>query len=208
MSKHNHPPTYTQSEAELEPPGYGTTLPASFRIGTTDTAPVVSVEEVQAHLKILGAFGRLKTRVTLAQETVSKDRLEPEAAWTVFLCRAVHRFEKWIQSRPTGGRWPGPWVIIPLDVLMVWHSFMLVGAFSLHFGRSVLLTSYQNPLSYEGDGLRTLPQLQHLEYVNSPYQCLPRLLTDLQHVSSTGGRRSSQLRHTRFRANRRSTPGI
>jgi len=124
MFKHNHPPTYTPSEAELEPPGYGTTLPTSFRVGTTDTPPVVSVEEVQVHLKILSAFGRLKTRVELAQESISESRIEPDAAWIVFLCRAVHQFEKWIQSRPTSG--PIPWTLVPLDVLMVWHTFMLV----------------------------------------------------------------------------------
>ena len=125
MSKHDRLPTYARSEVELEPPGYGTTLPTSFRIGRSDTAPVVRVEEVQAHLKILGAFSRLKTRVSLAQETVSENRLEPDAAWTVFLCRAVHRFEKWIQSRPMSK--PVPWAVVPLDVLMVWHSYMLVG---------------------------------------------------------------------------------
>jgi len=125
MSKHDCLPAYTRSEAELEPPGYSTTLPASFRIGQSNTSPVLRVEEVEAHLKILGAFSRLKTRVSLAQETVSESRLEPDAAWTVFLCRAVHRFEKWIQSRPMGQ--PVPWTIVPLDVLMVWHSYMLVG---------------------------------------------------------------------------------
>jgi len=29
---------------------------------------------------------------------------------------------------------------------------------------STPLTRFKNPLSYEGDGLRTVPQLQHLEY--------------------------------------------
>ena len=31
-------------------------------------------------------------------------------------------------------------------------------------GKSTSLTHLQNPLSYEGDSLRTVPQLQHLEY--------------------------------------------
>ena len=129
MFKHSRLLSYTRSKAEVEPLRHEIALPSSFRVGTTDTAPVVSFEEVQAHLKLLGAFSRLKTRVALAQESISENRMESDAAWTIFLCRAVHRFEKWIQTRPTSE--PPPWVIIPLDVLMVWHSFMLVSIFPL-----------------------------------------------------------------------------
>ncbi|KAH7101530.1 hypothetical protein BKA62DRAFT_703261 [Auriculariales sp. MPI-PUGE-AT-0066] len=131
---------------ELPPPGYGTTLPETFPVGSKKTRPVVSVDEVNAHLVLLGAFSRLKSRVGLANDTHNESspiRLEEQDAWTVFLCRAVHRFQLWISNVH---ELPQEGYIPPLDVLMVWHSYLLV-----------------KPVHFEEDSKRFLPRLGFLD---------------------------------------------
>ena len=125
MSKSEGPPAYSRSDAELEPPTYSTALPASFHVGKHDTPPVIGLEEVEAHLRILGGFGALKTRVEAAQGELPADQQpKPADAWTVFLCRAVHRFELWVRSLPAAAitSWK---VLPPIDVLLVWHTYLL-----------------------------------------------------------------------------------
>ncbi|KAH7101533.1 hypothetical protein BKA62DRAFT_770548 [Auriculariales sp. MPI-PUGE-AT-0066] len=120
-------------------------LPETFSIGFKHTSPLVSIDEVKAHLLVLGAFNKLKLRVTHAN--AANGGLEAQDAWTVFLCRAVHRFQLWIESvqeLPQAGYLP------PLDVLMVWHSYML------------------NPFIYEEDSKRMIPRLAELEYAKRP----------------------------------------
>ncbi|KAH7093904.1 hypothetical protein BKA62DRAFT_775752 [Auriculariales sp. MPI-PUGE-AT-0066] len=134
----------------------GATLPPKFRVGDKSTAPVVTLDEVEAHLRILGAFNHLKTRVALAQENFGQSRetvaqLNATEAWIVFLCRAVHRFDKWLRSSPAEGSTP------PLDVLMVWHSYML------------------NPHAYQDDSRRD--ELRHLQNLNTfPLQVVANLV--------------------------------
>ena len=125
MSKSEGPPAYSSSDAELEPPTYSTGLPATFHVGKHDTPPVIGLDEVEAHLRILGAFGALKARVIAAQkELATNQQLDATDAWTVFLCRAVHRFELWIRSLPAAAItvWK---VLPPIDVLLVWHTYLL-----------------------------------------------------------------------------------
>lgn len=113
------------------PPAYPTTLPDSFPIGRRSTTPLVTVEDLQAHLRVLGAFHALRLQVREAGAS------DPDGAWAVFLARAVHRFHKWVVSvRPQhgGGFAPMP----PIDVLMVWHSYLLVRSVFRFFRYQVL----------------------------------------------------------------------
>lgn len=122
MSEKTEPPSYEASSAE--PPSYPRLLPAKFKVGCRETAPLVTVEELEAHLRTLGAFSRLKARVEQSsQQAPSSLQNDAVGAWTVFLCRAVHRFERWIK---TVHALPEERSLPPLDVLMVWHAYMLV----------------------------------------------------------------------------------
>lgn len=141
MSSSNEPPTYVRVEAA--PPLYRDLLPQHFTVGGRTVEPVVSVEELIDHLRLLDAFSLLKAAVDQANQDGPYDAdLDGDAAWTVFLCRAVHRFERWITGSPGPTRESG--ALPPLDVLMVWHSYML------------------NPLTYKEDAWRVLPQLSRL----------------------------------------------
>lgn len=123
MSENVEPPSYAASNAD--PPSYPSPLPATFRVGVADTSPLLTIEEVEAHLRILGAFSQLKANVEAANSGATAPlKLDAPAAWTVFLCRAVYRFERWILTAPTLDQ---DRALPPLDVLMVWHSYMLVG---------------------------------------------------------------------------------
>ena len=81
----NAPPLYTQ---------YPTELPKVFPIGKHNAAPVVNTTELEAHLKVLGAFDQLKERVEAQQGLALSDK---NGAWALFLARAVYRFEKWAE---------------------------------------------------------------------------------------------------------------
>ena len=109
---------------------YPTELPTTFPIGKTNVRPLVKVAELQAHLRLLGAFDWLR-------QSVSEQRL-PEgmnaaAAWDVFVNKAVDRFYSLLEAD-----WPDKCVVAsseatmpPLDVILVWHSYLLVsGHFS------------------------------------------------------------------------------
>jgi len=123
-------------EAE-QPPSYSeypTELPATFPIGMKDVQPLVKVTELQAHLRLLGAFHRLKTTVV---EQCLPWCMNEEQAWAVFVNKAVHRFYALLQAD-----WPDGCAVAssettmpPLDVILVWHSYLLVSG---HFSRRVV----------------------------------------------------------------------
>ena len=106
---------------------YPTKLPATFPIGEHEVAPLVKVADLQAHLRILGAFDRLKYTVQHPVGGVPTD-IEREHLWVLFLNKALDRFEKFMSAA-----WPKDVVVAstevtmpPLDVLMVWHTYLLV----------------------------------------------------------------------------------
>ncbi|EJU00850.1 hypothetical protein DACRYDRAFT_40927, partial [Dacryopinax primogenitus] len=89
------------------------------------TAPLVRVEHLQAHLTLLHVFHSLKSTVSA---TGAPD-LTPEERWVTFVHRAVARFFTWGERVVS---WRGPEVqplkaleIPPIDVLMVWHAYLL-----------------------------------------------------------------------------------
>jgi hypothetical protein len=127
MQAEEAPPTYSE---------YPTELPDLFPIGKRQAKPLVNVTELQAHLKLLGAFHELKREVEAQaveagvanrSQALSVSIENKDQAWVIFVNRAVHRFFAW-----TSVEWnmslPGLHadVMPPLDVLMVWHTYLLV----------------------------------------------------------------------------------
>ncbi|KAG9016324.1 hypothetical protein FRB90_003288 [Tulasnella sp. 427] len=112
-------------------------LPNHFKINGQYVQPQLLSSDLHAHLVLLGAFHRLREEVRTVKGNDTDIRMEPEERWAVFLQRAVHRFEQWA-IRMIGGegneeehnnRGPAsllaPTEVPPLDVMMVWHTYML-----------------------------------------------------------------------------------
>lgn len=120
---HDLPPHYTDISEEL---------PLTFQVGRERVSPLVNVTELQAHLRLLQAFRKLKDDVHHAHSPIFDVNDLPNdknRAWVVFVNRAVYRFDKFMSGAWTD--WP-PWsesCIPPLDVIMVWHTYLLVCCF-------------------------------------------------------------------------------
>jgi hypothetical protein len=74
------------------------------------------VEECTTHLRLLETFVIQKQKV---QEWAEVQEVSPTSAWNSYLQLAAKRFAQWVSAVELAGTLP------PLDVLMVWHSFML-----------------------------------------------------------------------------------
>lgn len=105
-------------------------LQSDFKIGhRVVPSPLVSTSQLQTHLNLLRAFRDLKDRVEqhphgLHQLAVS---LDTEKRWVWFLQLAVERFRRWAQNSTRFLTKESFFKreIPPLDVWMVWHSYML-----------------------------------------------------------------------------------
>jgi hypothetical protein len=121
------PPSYASS-SPIAPPEINpvTLLPASFRVGPYNVAPFVTVPEMKMHLKLLAAFDALQGRVRTTPESQG-EVLDGDTRWAVFCVRAEKGFERWtaqLETRERVGLLRGE-DLPGLDVLMVWHSYML-----------------------------------------------------------------------------------
>lgn len=134
-------------------------LPPTFRVGSENVSPLVTITEAQAHLRLLAAFAKLKKDVRDAHipskgSSEDQDRLypqDPDRAWVVFVNRAVFRFDKFMSGKWTADfpQWSEE-AIPPLDVVMVWHTYLL------------------NPLVYyEDSARRTTPFARRLAAMES-----------------------------------------
>ena len=123
--------SFGQVGGSTQPPPFSTDdpteLPANFPIGEHEVAPLVNLEDLQAHLRLLGAFDRLKYTVQHPVGEIPAN-IQQEDLWALFLHRAVHRFETFMSAA-----WPDNVAVAsneatmpPLDVLMVWHTYLLV----------------------------------------------------------------------------------
>ncbi|KAF9814832.1 hypothetical protein IEO21_04884 [Rhodonia placenta] len=104
--------------------------PACYQIGSTmRTEPLVSVQYLKAHLCLLGAFKSLRNSVENAgddQLPILALGLDKSQRWSWFVGLAVDRFHRWVESVEYGPL--KSWVdteLPPLDVLMIWHTYML-----------------------------------------------------------------------------------
>ena len=131
-------------------------LPNHFRIGKQYTTPLIQCSDLQAHLILLGAFHRLREEVR-SHKGAEDFPLTPNERWAVYLERAAHRFERWVTrmigddgdvADTTADHPLLPNQIPPLDVTLVWHSYML------------------NPRTYYEDCLRKFPGLLRIGSVH------------------------------------------
>ncbi|KAF8509063.1 hypothetical protein BU17DRAFT_56356 [Hysterangium stoloniferum] len=116
--------TLQNAEVPLARAGYTTELPDSFPIGRHKVQPRVNVTELQAHLRLLGAVHKLKQDVQAQRDGIAAT--DPHLAWIVYVNQAVCRFYAWAAA-PWDMGTPGfnETAIPPLDVVMVWHSYLL-----------------------------------------------------------------------------------
>jgi hypothetical protein len=117
------PPGYSESSASSSSLSWAQ-LPRTFSAGVVNTPPVVTIEDLQAHLRVLGAFSKLKEDV---YHINGGSWREKDQAWVIYVNRAVHRFNTFMGAEWESG-FPG-WMeetTPPLDVLMVLHSYLLV----------------------------------------------------------------------------------
>ena len=114
--KVEQPPSYSE---------YPTELPPTFPIGRKNVRPLVNVTELQAHLRLLGAFDSLKRSVV---EQRLPEGLNKEQAWVIFVNKAVHRFYTLLQTNWLDGCMvaSSEATMPPLDVVLIWHSYLLV----------------------------------------------------------------------------------
>ncbi|KAF6750994.1 hypothetical protein DFP72DRAFT_817051 [Ephemerocybe angulata] len=118
-----------RDETTQVPPKY--TFPTSFTIGGRQTIKIlVDVPEIKGHLALLHAFDALKREVR-GWEPETQGGLETmpfdkEKRWAWFVGLAAERFDAWCRSLPLNSSL-GPLqnALPPIDVLMVWHSYML-----------------------------------------------------------------------------------
>ncbi|TFK33265.1 hypothetical protein BDQ12DRAFT_738868 [Crucibulum laeve] len=102
-----------------------------FKIGTTKTyGPLVGVPEIKAHLAVLHGFSELKAQVDVLgsgdQVRLPDMPADKDRRWTWFVGLSLERFDRWCHSlRAQDVAMPLIQVVPPLDVLMVWHAYML-----------------------------------------------------------------------------------
>ncbi|KAK7442079.1 hypothetical protein VKT23_016355 [Stygiomarasmius scandens] len=140
------PPAYSnpQNDSVSSTPSSSQCLPTSFTVGSKLTLQLVSVAEIQGHLTLLNAFAEFKAIVDSllgehASEHVSVSSLMPEdkeKCWAWFVGLAVERFERWCKALEDSDAEVDEdtflsKVLPPVDVLMVWHSYLLNPAWYL-----------------------------------------------------------------------------
>ncbi|KAF9034121.1 hypothetical protein BJ165DRAFT_1356787, partial [Panaeolus papilionaceus] len=92
--------------------------------------PLVGIPELKGHLALLHAFYELKEKVeSMAFADVGTHRApKPKTRrWGWFVALAVERFDIWCQNIEYDADCCNEWstVMPPIDVLMVWHAYML-----------------------------------------------------------------------------------
>ena len=107
----NSPPLYTRYPTELPK-----TLPKTFPIGEHNALPLVDTSELEAHLKVLGAFDKLREHVEAQPGLAGSHK---DGAWALFLARAVYRFERWTEGVVVSLGAHSEAMCPPIDVAMV-----------------------------------------------------------------------------------------
>ncbi|KAJ9091282.1 hypothetical protein QFC21_007271 [Naganishia friedmannii] len=171
--------------ALLPPPPINpdTLLPATFKVGQYDAPPFITVPDMLAHLRLLGALSRLQERVKATRESEGEggDVLDGETRWSVFCTRAEHSFEAWLHELsdvPLGAvspqYWEQPDTLPGLEVLMVWHTYLL------------------NPRRYYEDGER-VPMIGRLQRLGFPLAVIARSIdpATLEYNPSRGEKHST-----------------
>ncbi|KAG6908090.1 hypothetical protein DXG01_006181 [Tephrocybe rancida] len=116
---------------EEETPALCYKLPHSFKIRKKRTdAPFVTSAQLKGHLALLDAFTQLRAKIEghkvgnwSSDWHIPNDK---DRRWVWFVAFAVERFEVWAKSLTLeDASRPALEFLPPLDVLMVWHTYML-----------------------------------------------------------------------------------
>ncbi|KAJ7909271.1 hypothetical protein B0H13DRAFT_1714935 [Mycena leptocephala] len=100
-------------------------FPKEFKLGLHRTKPFVTTAQIKDHLALLNAFANLRSKVeTMPAEQFPFLPSAPDRRWAWFVGLAVERFEKWCKALRPSHTEKGL-AMPPLDVLMVWHAYML-----------------------------------------------------------------------------------
>ncbi|KAJ7921384.1 hypothetical protein B0H13DRAFT_1604569 [Mycena leptocephala] len=117
--------------ANEAPPAYS--IPNAFaessRSATgTGIEAFVDVPQIKDHLALLHAFAELKVSVERMTDEAGIPHLptDNERRWGWFVGLAVERFEKWCKAlQPSHSEKGLATILPPVDVLMIWHAYML-----------------------------------------------------------------------------------
>ncbi|KPV73509.1 uncharacterized protein RHOBADRAFT_54728 [Rhodotorula graminis WP1] len=141
----DRPPSYRSTDDPPSPPPAAdsdavpppfTEFPSLYQVGRYRVKPWVEVDDIKAHLVLLGAFRKLRDDVEATKPRAEwPPNLEPKALWAVFVQVAVYRFEVVVHALETSARALGA-VTLPVDVALVLHAYLL------------------NPLRYDEDCVR------------------------------------------------------
>ncbi|KAG6907306.1 hypothetical protein DXG01_009470 [Tephrocybe rancida] len=178
------PPDYSQP---LEPglsPRYD--FPQTFAIGARCTnAPLVSSAQLKNHLALLHAFAGLRTRIDGLypgrNEEIPFLPREGERRWGWFVGLAVERFSVWCGGLNEGGSNKRARDILPpVDVLMVWHAYMLNPGYVYIIG-TIIQSAHRHASWYAEDcsrinalrGLKSLTPVFSNSFVRLHHTYLP-----------------------------------
>ncbi|KAH6879916.1 hypothetical protein BKA70DRAFT_196508 [Coprinopsis sp. MPI-PUGE-AT-0042] len=108
-----------------KPPQYS--FPTSFRVGGKQTEGVfVTLAQIKGHLALLNAFADLKRAVAACQDPIPQMPADVEKRWAWFVNLAAERFDRWVRTlKAEDKELPMDTVLPPVDILMVWHAYML-----------------------------------------------------------------------------------
>ncbi|GJN92341.1 hypothetical protein Rhopal_005371-T1 [Rhodotorula paludigena] len=153
----DRPPSYRTVAEDAAPPPPFVEFPTTYTVGTNrlgNETAFVTVDELVLHLRLLGAFRKLRETVEAGGTGSIADHLEPKARWAVFVHVAVWRFECYLSLYETGAL--ADLVVPPVDVALVWHTYMLNPMYARRFLQSkVTLDSLFCSISrYDEDRLR------------------------------------------------------
>lgn len=121
-------PDYVAEEDDAPPPAFD--FPTSYSVGhhpnreSSGTLFIIR-SDVQAHVRLLAAFERLRQKVEAGCAGIAAD-LDPKSRWSLFVNVAVHRLEMFLRIMSMmSNEGHMEQVLPPLDVAMALHAYML-----------------------------------------------------------------------------------
>ncbi|KWU45916.1 hypothetical protein RHOSPDRAFT_32393 [Rhodotorula sp. JG-1b] len=135
------------ARSETPPPPFS--FPTTYPVGQhnhkdSQGTLFLTRSDVLAHLRLLGAFDRLRKTVERTDEGIAKD-LDASSRWSLFVEVAVYRLEIYLRALMATVHDGEPEKVLPpLDVCLVLHSYLV------------------NPFCFAEDSLRVYPVLRSM----------------------------------------------
>ncbi|KAK0472456.1 hypothetical protein IW261DRAFT_1343552 [Armillaria novae-zelandiae] len=132
-----------RNESDASPSSYE--LPYPLLIGRRAIqTPFVSISQLKGHLCLLKHFASLKREVERIDCSKYGDApKDKERRWSWFVGLAVERLERWCKELTSDDKMNfADQCLPPVDVIMVWHAYLLNPAYVLHdcFRDAALMT--------------------------------------------------------------------